>query len=197
MDKIVAATKNKGKIEEIKHILSELPVEIISMDEEGIDINIVENGQTFEENALIKARAVRKHTAAIVLADDSGLMVDALDGAPGVYSSRFAGELSNDSENNHKLLSMLEGVAEGQRTARFVCIIAVVLPNGKEFCVTGECEGIIWYNPIGNNGFGYDPLFYLPEYKKTMAELEPEIKNEISHRAKALKKFAIEIKKLL
>jgi len=197
MHKIVAATKNKGKIEEIKQILKDLPFEVISMEEEEIDSDIVEDGQTFEENAFIKARNVKKHTDGIVLADDSGLVVDMLNGAPGIYSSRFAGEPSNDEKNNAKLLDIMKDIEKEKRTARFVCVIAVIMPDGRETCVRGECEGVIGFIQRGDNGFGYDPLFYLPEYGKTMAELEPEIKNEISHRAKALEKFKAEIKKLI
>ncbi|MGE5473202.1 MAG: XTP/dITP diphosphatase [Ignavibacteriales bacterium] len=197
MNKIITATKNKGKIAEIKQILKDLPAEVVSMVEEGINLEIVENGQTFEENALIKARAIKEHTNGIALADDSGLVVDALDGAPGVYSSRFAGEPSNDDKNNEKLLSMMNGIEQTKRTARFICVIAVIMNDGREFCVRGECEGRIGYEPKGSNGFGYDPLFFMPEYGKTMAELEPGIKNQISHRAKALEKFKIELKKLL
>ncbi|MGE5328029.1 MAG: XTP/dITP diphosphatase [Deltaproteobacteria bacterium] len=197
MRKIVAATKNKGKILEIKQILKELDVEVVSMLEEGIDIDIIEDGQTFEENALIKARAVKKHTDGIVLADDSGLVVDILNGEPGVYSSRFAGESSNDQRNNAKLLAMMEGVEENKRTARFVCVIALILPDDTEFYVRGECEGLIEFSPKGNNGFGYDPLFLIPEYGQTMAELGTDIKNKISHRSKALEKFKVEIAKYL
>lgn len=197
MHKIAAATKNKGKISEIKQILKDLPVEVVSMVEEGINVDIVEDGQTFEENALIKARAIRSHTIGIVLADDSGLVVDALDGAPGVHSSRFAGEPSDDKKNNAKLLAMMDGVKPCKRTARFVCVIAVIMSDGREFCVRGECEGQIGFEQKGNNGFGYDPLFYLPDRGNTMAELESDIKNKISHRAKALGKLKIELKKLL
>lgn len=188
MQKIVVATKNKGKIQEIKQILIDLPVGIVSMEDEGIDIEIIEDGQTFEENALIKAKAVKKFTDAMVLADDSGLEVDCLGGAPGIYSSRFAGENAGDEENNAKLLSLMEGIKEQDRTARFVCAVAVIMPDGSYFIEKGELAGRIGFKPVGQNGFGYDPLFYVPEYNATIAELEPEIKNAISHRAKALKK---------
>jgi len=197
MYKIVVATKNNGKLLEIKNILEELPVEVVSMVEDGIEIDIIEDGQTFEENALKKARAVKKYTEAIVLADDSGLEVDMMGGAPGVFSSRFAGQPFSDERNNAKLLSEMEGIEQSKRTARFICIIAIIMPDGREFCVRGECEGYVGTERKGNKGFGYDPLFSLPKYEKTMAELEPEIKNRISHRAKALEKLIIELKKLL
>lgn len=189
MNKVVIATKNKGKVKEIKDILSELPVEVVSMQDEGIEIDIVEDGSSFEENALIKARTVGQYTSAIIIADDSGLEVDCLGGAPGIYSSRFAGEGANDEKNNAKLLAMLEGVEEAERTARFVCAIAVVMPDNEHFVVRGECEGTIGFEPKGQHGFGYDPLFYIPEYDAAMAQLEPEVKNRISHRARALEKM--------
>jgi len=197
MHKIVVATKNNGKLLEIKNILEELPVEVVSMVEDGIEIDIIEDGQTFEENALKKARAVKKYTEAIVLADDSGLEVDIMGGAPGVFSARFAGKPFSDERNNAKLISKMEGIEQRKRTARFICVIAMIMPDNREFCVRGECEGHIGFERKGNQGFGYDPLFYLPEYEKTMAELEPEIKNRISHRAKAFEKFKIELTKLL
>ncbi len=194
MNKVVIATKNKGKVKEIKDILSELPVEVVSMQEEGIEIDIVEDGSSFEENALIKARTVKQYTSAIVIADDSGLEVDCLGGAPGIYSSRFAGEGATDEKNITKLLAMLEGVGEPERTARFVCAVAVVMTDNAHFIVRGECEGTIGFEPRGRHGFGYDPLFYIPEYGATMAQLGPEVKNTISHRVRALEKMKNRIK---
>lgn len=194
IEKIVVATKNKGKISEIKEILSDLPVKIVSIEEEGIEIDIVEDGKTFKENALKKAHAVKNFTASIVIADDSGLEVDYLNGAPGIYSSRFAGEIATDEQNNKKLISMMKGVEESKRSARFVCVIAVVTQDNSYFTVTGECRGAIALKPSGQNGFGYDPLFFIPEYNATMANLDADIKNSISHRAHALKNMKEKLK---
>lgn len=185
--KLVIATKNNGKVKEIKSILCDLPFDVVSMQEEGIEIDVVEDGSTFAENALIKAREIRKHIDAAVIADDSGLEVEQLNGAPGIYSARFAGEHADDEENNRKLLSMMEGIED--RKARYVCAIAVVNTDDSYFIVEGECRGVIGFHPEGKNGFGYDPLFYLSEYEATMAQLDPDIKNSISHRAKALQKM--------
>ena len=187
MQKLIVATKNKGKLREFREIFQELPFEVISMEEAGIAGDIEEYGSTFEENAMIKAREVARLTGQMVIADDSGLEVDYLDGAPGIYSARFAGEGASDADKNEKLMGLLQGVPEEKRTARFVCVIAVVLSDAAEFAVRGICEGYIAFQPQGANGFGYDPLFYLPEYKMTMAQVSSEIKNKISHRGKALK----------
>ena len=195
MKKFVVATKNQGKLKEIQEILAKLPFRVVSMVDEGITEDIEENGTTFEENALIKAREVHKMTGEIVMADDSGLEVDYLDGAPGVYSSRFAGENASDEDRNNKLLELLKDVAYEDREARFVCVIAVVLPDGDEFTVRGTCEGYIGFKPEGKNGFGYDPLFYVPEFNITTAQMEPEQKHKISHRGKALRLMAEELKK--
>lgn len=189
MKKFIVATKNKGKIKEIEEILSGLPFEVISMEEAGITKDIEEHGSTFEENAHIKASEVFKLTGEIVMADDSGLEVDCLDGAPGIYSSRFAGENASDEDRNNKLLSMLEDVPFEKRRARFVCAIALILPDGKRFSIRESFEGYIGLKPEGTNGFGYDPLFYLPEYNMTAAQLQSQQKHEISHRGKALKKM--------
>jgi len=197
MKKVLIATKNKGKVKEIKKLLSDMPFDVVTILEEDVDIDIVEDGKTFEENALIKAKAVKNHTSAIVVADDSGLEVDYLDGAPGIYSARFAGEGSSDEQNYLKLLSMLEGVEESKRTARFVCTIAVVLPDNSHFIVRGECEGRIGFKPKGDNGFGYDPLFYIPQFDASMAQLDMSVKNSISHRAKALEKMVNKLRQLL
>ena len=197
MKKVLIATKNKGKVKEIKKLLSDMPFDVVTILEEDVDIDIVEDGKTFEENALIKAKAVKNHTSAIVVADDSGLEVDYLDGAPGIYSARFAGEGSSDEQNYLKLLSMLEGVEESKRTARFVCTIAVVLPDNSHFIVRGEREGRIGFKPKGDNGFGYDPLFYIPQFDASMAQLDMSVKNSISHRAKALEKMVNKLRQLL
>lgn len=183
---IIVASGNLHKIEEVKAILTPLGYNIRSMKEAGIDIDIQEDGKSFEENALIKARALTAISNEIVLADDSGLEVEILDNAPGIYSARYAGEHGNDKANNLKLLRELKNVPEDKRGARFYCAIAMVFPWGKEIVVAGECKGIIGLEPKGNGGFGYDPLFYIPQLGKTYAQLDPEEKNSISHRSKAL-----------
>ena len=195
MKKFIVATKNKGKLKEIQEILSKFPFKVLSMSDEGIEIDIEEYGTTFEENALIKAREVHNMTGEIVMADDSGLEVDYLNGAPGVYSARFAGEQASDEEKNNKLLELLKDVPYEDRKARFVCAIAVVLSNGEEFIVKGICEGYIGFKPEGKNGFGYDPLFFMPEFNITTAQMEPDKKHEISHRGKALRLMVEELKK--
>ena len=187
--KIIAATKNKGKLEEIAQLLSDLPYDVISMTEAGMTDDIEENGATFEENALIKARAISKVTGETVMADDSGLEVDHLGGAPGVYSARYAGEGATDIDRNNKLLSALSGDTADKRSARFVCAIALILPDGREMVVRGTCEGYIADAPAGNKGFGYDPLFYMPEFGLTIAQMDAELKNSISHRGNALRKI--------
>lgn len=190
--KIIFATGNEGKMREIKSILSDLDFEILSMKETGINIDIIEDGETFEENAVIKAKAISSVQQeygledCIVLADDSGLEIDYLDKAPGVYSARYMGEETPYDIKNKKILERLEGVSEDKRTARFVCVIAAVFPNGEVKTAMGTIEGIIGYSIAGENGFGYDPIFYLPEYGCTTAELSSEQKNQISHRGKAL-----------
>lgn len=194
MKKLIAATKNRGKLKEITEILADFPFKVLSMEQAGIDMDIEENGSTFEENALIKAKTVSKAVGKIVLADDSGLVVDYLDGAPGIYSSRFAGEGASDEDRNNKLLRLLDGIPYNRRTARFVCAVAVVFPDGSCFTVKGICEGYIGNKPAGINGFGYDPLFYISEYGKTIAELDSETKNSISHRGKAFKMMVEELK---
>ncbi|MGI6747782.1 MAG: XTP/dITP diphosphatase [Anaerovoracaceae bacterium] len=185
--RIIAATQNKHKIEEIQAITREFDMEVISLAEACIsDIEIVENGKTFEENSEKKAREIMMLSGEITIADDSGLMVDALGGAPGVLSARFAGEDGNDAKNNEKLLRLLSGVKSEERTARFVSVITLMYPNGKKIVARGECEGHILYQERGSNGFGYDPLFVPVGYDKTFAELSAEEKNKISHRAIAL-----------
>lgn len=189
VSKIVFATGNAGKIKEIQKILGDLGAEIVSMKEAGINIDIEENGTTYEENALIKAREVAKYTDAVVMADDSGLEVDYLNKEPGIYSARYMGEDTPYSVKNANLISRLEGVPDEKRTARFVCAIAAVLPNGEELCTRGTIEGIIGYEERGEGGFGYDPIFFVPEFGKSTAELTADEKNKVSHRGKALEKM--------
>ena len=174
-------------MKEIREILGALPLEILSMKEAGVSADIVEDGKTFEENALIKARAICKLAGEMVLADDSGLEIDYLNKEPGIYSARYMGEDTSYHIKNKSLIDRLEGVPDEKRTARFVCSIAAVLPDGKELVVRGTVEGIIGYEEKGENGFGYDPIFYLPERGCTTAELPPEEKNSISHRGNALR----------
>ena len=185
--RIIFATGNKNKIREIHEILGDLGWEILSMKEAGVSADIVEDGKTFEENALIKARAICKLAGEMVLADDSGLEIDYLNKEPGIYSARYMGEDTSYHIKNKSLIDRLEGVPDEKRTARFVCAIAAVFPDGKELVVRGTVEGIIGYEEKGENGFGYDPIFYLPERGCTTAELPPEEKNSISHRGNALR----------
>ncbi len=187
MKRIIFATGNAGKMREIREIMADMDVEILSMKEAGITADIVEDGATFEENAVIKAKAIAAYTDDIVLADDSGLEVDYLNKEPGVYSARYMGEDTSYDIKNQAILDRLAGVPKEQRTARFVCAIAAVLPN-KEALVTRETiEGYIGDKPAGANGFGYDPIFYVDEYGCSTAELSEEAKNAISHRGKALR----------
>lgn len=197
MKKIIFATGNEGKLKEIKVILDMAGVEILSMKEAGIHADIEENGSTFEENAIIKAKAIGELTGEIVLADDSGLEIDYLNKEPGVYSARYAGEDTPYSIKNQMLLDRLEGVEMEQRTARFVCVIAAALPDGRIITTRGTIEGYIGHAPAGENGFGYDPIFYVPEYKCSTAQLTMEQKNELSHRGKALRAMKEELKAYL
>ena len=187
MKRMIFATGNENKMKEIREILGALPLEILSMKEAGVSADIVEDGKTFEENALIKARAICKLAGEMVLADDSGLEIDYLNKEPGIYSARYMGEDTSYHIKNKSLIDRLEGVPEEKRTARFVCAIAAVFPDGKELVVRGTVEGIIGYEEKGENGFGYDPIFYLPERGCTTAELPSEEKNSISHRGNALR----------
>ena len=190
---IVLATRNRDKIKEIKRIFGELRTGISSaLDFPGLE-EVEEDGVTLEENAIKKALVVNKFTNKLAIADDSGLAVDALEGRPGVYSSRFAGEDATYNDNNRKLLELMEFVPPKNRTARFVCVVAIADKGKIKKIIKGTCEGIIAFEPKGKTGFGYDPLFVIPEYNKTFAELGPEIKNKISHRAKAF----LEAKKFL
>ncbi len=188
--KLVLASRNNSKIKELSTLLSDgtQNTEILSLNDIGYNDEIIENGKSFEENALIKASVPAK-LGYIGIADDSGLCVDALNGAPGIYSARYAGEPSNDIKNNEKLLAELKELSLNDRTAKFVCTIAAVAPNGNSFVVRGECKGIILRQPLGKSGFGYDPLFYYEDLHKTFAELSPDEKNQISHRALAMKEF--------
>lgn len=186
--RIVFATGNQNKMREIKMILADLGMEILSMKEAGIDVDVEENGTTFEENALIKAREIAKlFPGDIVLADDSGLEIDYLNKEPGIYSARYAGRDTSYDVKNQMLIDRLDGVPDEKRTARFVCAVAAVFPDGTEEVVRGTIEGRIGYEIAGANGFGYDPIFYLPEFGMTSAEISPEQKNEVSHRGKALR----------
>ncbi len=189
---IVLASGNKGKIAEFQRLLDGMQIQVHSMKEYPQIGEIVEDGTTFAENALKKARAVCNATGKPALADDSGLMVDYLDGAPGIYSARFAGDGHDDAANNQKVLDLLQGVPDAQRGAQFFCAIAIVLPDGREYTVDGFCRGTLLHTLQGEGGFGYDPLFYVETLGKTFAELSMEEKNAISHRGMANRK-AVEI----
>ncbi len=195
--RIIFATGNEGKMREIRMILADLGLEILSMKEAGLAADIEENGATFGENALIKARGIAALCQDIVLADDSGLEIDALNKEPGVYSARYMGENTSYHIKNRNLIERLEGVPEEQRTARFVCAIAAVLPDGRVLETKAAMEGRIGYEERGENGFGYDPIFMLPEYGKSTAELTPEEKNKLSHRGKALRFMKEKLKEVL
>lgn len=195
--KIVFATGNEGKMREVRLILQDLGFPVLSMKEAGVSLDIEENGTTFAENAMIKARAVWEKTGGIVLADDSGLVVDYLGGEPGVYSARYLGEDTSYEIKNQAIIDRLADAKEEERTARFVSAIAAVLPDGSELVTEGTVEGLITHEPAGNGGFGYDPIFYLPEYGVTSAEIPIEKKNEISHRGKALEAMKIKLRERL
>ena len=196
MERLIFATGNKDKMKEIRMILGDLDYEILSMKEAGITADIVEDGKTFEENAQIKAKAISKLANCLVLADDSGLEVDYMDKQPGIYSARWMGEDTSYDIKNKKIIENLEGVPDEKRTARFVCAVAAAFPDGRVITKRGTIEGIIGYEQRGENGFGYDPIFFLPEYGKTTAELSPEEKNKISHRGRALEQIKEELEKL-
>ena len=196
IDKIIFATGNEHKMVEIRMILNDLGVTILSQKEAGIQADIVEDGSTFEENAMIKAQGIaeiarqnEEYKNAVVLADDSGLEIDYLNKEPGIYSARYMGEDTSYDIKNQNLIDRLEGVEDDKRTARFVCAIAAAMPDGSCEVVRGTMEGIIGYEIAGENGFGYDPIFYLPEYGCTSAQLSPEKKNELSHRGEGLRKI--------
>ena len=193
MKKIIFATGNMGQRKEIREILKDLDAEVLSMKEAGVEADIVEDGKTFEENAVIKAKTICELTGEIALADDSGLEIDYLNKEPGIYSARYMGEDTSYRIKNANLIGRLEGVPDEKRTARFVCAIAAAFPDGTVKTVRGTMEGRIGYEEAGENGFGYDPIFYLPEYGCSSAELSMEEKNKISHRGKALRAIKEEL----
>lgn len=196
MKKIIFATGNEGKMREVRMILQDLGVEILSLKEAGIAADVEENGTTFEENAVIKATEIMKMCGEIVLADDSGLEVDALNKEPGIYSARYMGHDTSYHIKNKSLIDRLEGKSGEERNARFVCVIAAAFPDGRVFTTRGTMEGQIGYEERGENGFGYDPIFYLPEYGCYSAELSLEEKNKLSHRGKALRLMKEKLKEL-
>ncbi len=197
MEKIIFATSNEGKMKEIRMILADLPVEVLSMKEAGINVDIVEDGKTFEENAIIKAKAISEISNTIVLADDSGLEVDYMNKEPGVYSARFMGEDTPYSVKNQAIIDRLANAVGEERSARFVCVIAAAFPDGRVSTARGTIEGLIGYEEKGDNGFGYDPIMYIPEYDMTTAQMSSELKNSISHRGKALELIKKELIKEL
>ncbi|MFZ5899633.1 MAG: XTP/dITP diphosphatase [Bacillota bacterium] len=197
MRRLVLATRNAGKVRELAALLGPLGVEVVSLADYPEIGEIPEEGDTFQENAIFKAREVARLTGETALADDSGLEVDALNGAPGVYSARFAGEPKSDTANNAKLLRLLTGLPPEKRTARFRCVMALAVPDGRVYTAEGTSEGIILDAPRGDNGFGYDPLFYVEEFGKTFAELDLATKNTISHRGRALQKVKDLVLKVL
>lgn len=190
---IIFATGNKDKMREIREIYGDMGYEILSMKEAGLEVDIVEDGETFEDNALIKAKAIAACCDAIVFADDSGLEIDYLNKEPGVYSARYMGEDTSYDIKNANLIQRLDGVPKEERTARFVCAIAAVFPDGSHKVVRGTIEGYIGYEPAGENGFGYDPIFYVDAYGCSTAQLSPEEKNKISHRGNALRMMKKEL----
>lgn len=185
--KIIFATTNEGKMKEIRMIMKDLDIELLSLKDAGISVDIEENGKTFEENAVIKAKAICELTGEMVLADDSGLEVDYMDKAPGVLSARYLGEETPYDVKNQTILNNLKDAVGEERSARFVCVIAAAFPDGRVLTARGTVEGLIGFEEKGTNGFGYDPLLYVPEYGMTTGEMEPEMKNQISHRGKALR----------
>lgn len=196
-NRIIFATGNKDKMNEVREILGDIDMEILSMAEAGVETDVEENGTTFEENALIKARAIAEKVDDLVLADDSGLEIDYLGGEPGVYSARYMGKDTPYEIKNQNFIDRLDGVEGGDRSAHFVCAIAAVLPDKSELVVRGTMDGWIAKEPKGENGFGYDPVFYLPEKGCTTAQLSPEDKHAISHRGKALRMMREELQKKL
>ncbi len=195
MTEIIFATGNAGKAREVAMMFADMDVHVQTLKEAGIDVEVIEDGKTFMENAIIKATTIAKHTDKIVLADDSGLVIDYLNGEPGIYSARYMGEDTSYDIKNHNLLERMEGVPEKERSARFVCAMAAVMPDGEIVKTEGVMEGIIGYQLAGENGFGYDPIFYLPEFGASSAEISPEQKNAVSHRGKALRMMQEELQK--
>lgn len=197
MRTILFATKNQGKVKEIKKILEGLPVEVITMEEAGIDVEVEETGTTFIENAILKAEALTQYTDAIILADDSGLEIDYLNKEPGVYSARYLGKETPYEEKNAILLDRLKDVPKAQRSARFVCAIAAASQGMVTLTTQATIEGYIGYEAKGKNGFGYDPIFFIEAYNTSTADLSPEVKNAISHRGKALRLMSEQLKEIL
>ena len=191
---IIVATNNQGKVKEIKQILA--PHNVMSQSEAGINLEVEETGETFADNAFLKARSLKQYTNAAIIADDSGLMVDYLNGEPGVYSARYAGDNTTPEQGMEKLLKNLDGVPFEDRTARFVSVVALIMPDGTEYSFEGTCDGYITNIRKGDNGFGYDPIFYYPPLEKTFAEMNDEEKNSVSHRYVAIKKLVDFIEKL-
>ena len=196
-DKLLLATHNQGKVGEFRHLLKDSPFVLVTPSELSISMVVDESGDTYEENASIKARAFSAASGLVSLADDSGLEVDALDGAPGPRSARYAGPDASDGQNLALLLRNMAGVTWERRTARFVCVVAIAIPSGEVELCRASCEGIIGLEPSGASGFGYDPVFYLPQLGKTMAQLDMEGKNRISHRARAVRRAVSIIEKMV
>ena len=196
MKQVVIATKNKGKAKDFEALFNPLGYEVVTMFDVAPDMEIEETGTTFEENAILKAETLSKALGTLVIADDSGLAIDALGGEPGVYSARYAGD-HDDEANIVKVLEKLQGVADKDRTARFCCALAIAGPEIETYTVFGTCEGVILHEKRGTNGFGYDPIFFVPELGRTMAELSPEEKGAISHRGNAIRKLADQLPTLL
>ncbi|MFD1927238.1 XTP/dITP diphosphatase [Sporosarcina siberiensis] len=193
MKEVLIATNNMGKVNDFSKLLEPFGISVLSLNDLDEAIDVEETGDTFEANAILKAETVANLLGKIVIADDSGLEIDALHGAPGVYSARFAGPLKGDEANIDKVLVEMTGVPMAERTARFRCVLAVAGPNFETETFSGSCEGLIQLERKGDNGFGYDPIFYVPEKKRTMAQLTPDEKNEVSHRGAALSKLQGEI----
>jgi XTP/dITP diphosphohydrolase len=194
LPKLLLATNNAGKVKEFRSLLEGIPFKMVTPKELGIKMDVAETGDTYQENAGLKACALAKATGLLTLADDSGIEVDALGGAPGVISARYAGENATDKERVNYLLAKIKDVPQEKRTARFVCVIAIAQPDGQVTFVNGKCEGLITFAPSGDQGFGYDPIFFFPEQGKTMAELQAETKNKISHRGRAAQKAVVILK---
>lgn len=193
--KFVLASHNDHKLSEMRKILGELGVEVVLESDVGLDIEVDETGETFEENSLLKAKAVMEASGLPAIADDSGLCVDALDGAPGVYSARYGGEGLSDQDRYRLVLEALKG--QLSRSAKFISVVTACFPGGDVLTARGECPGTIAYAPQGDNGFGYDPVFFVPSLRKTFAQMTPEEKNAISHRGKALEKFKVALEEYL
>ena len=189
MKRIIFATTNENKVREVNMMMEDFDVELCTMKQAGVDVDIVEDGVTFEENAIIKAKTIMGITGEIAIADDSGLEVDYLDGAPGIYSARFLGEDTSYDIKNQYIIDKLKDAKGSERSARFVCAMAVAFPNGEILTCKGTIEGVIAYEQKGKNGFGYDPIVYVPEFEMTTGEMSPQLKNSISHRGKALEQM--------